>query len=48
MKGTRFDNPCRIAASMPERCSVIVLASLTNGSRRQRLAEGVRLSVWAA
>ena len=33
-----FDSPWRRAASIPGRCSVIVRASLTNGSRRHRLA----------
>lgn len=33
-----LERPCSIAATMPARWAVIVLASLTNGARRHRLA----------
>ncbi len=36
--------PCWIAASIPGRCWVIVLASLTNGARRHRLAQASHAS----
>ena len=39
-----LERPCSIAATMPARCFVIVLASLTNGARRQRRAHAIHSS----
>jgi hypothetical protein len=39
-----FERPCSIAATIPARCLVMVLASLTNGARRQRRAHAIHSS----
>jgi len=39
-----FESPCSIAATMPARCLVMVLASLMNDVRRQRLAHAIHSS----
>ena len=39
-----LDRPCSIAARIEDRCLVMVRASLTNGSMRQRLAQPIHRS----